>query len=147
MTWTVSARAWGKLALPWGLAQEAVTLSLAPGEQQVFLFVPRPSAQWHAVTWKDVCHILSESFAKAMVLPVCLGTDVLGEPYLVDLAEAPHLFIGELLGAARACVCMPFASLLESGGNEIELVLIDPKAVEFQAYGDCSRLREGGVIV
>ena len=138
----------GKIGFALGFGQEAVTLSLAPGEQQVFLFVPRPAAQWHAVAWKDVCHILSESAAKAMALPVCLGTDVLGEPYLLDLAEAPHLFVGGTTGSGKSmCLHAILLSLLESEGKDVELVLIDPKAVEFQAYGDCARLREGGVIV
>ena len=105
----------GKIGFALGFGQEAVTLALAPGEQQVFLFVPRPAAQWHAVAWKDVCHILAESAARAMALPVCLGTDVLGEPYLLDLAEAPHLFVGGTTGSGKSmCLHAILLSLLES---------------------------------
>ena len=138
----------GKIGFALGFGQEAVTLALAPGEQQVFLFVPRPPRQWRAVAWKDVRHILSETVANAMTLPVCLGTDVLGEPYLIDLAEAPHLFVGGTTGSGKSmCLHAILLSLLESEGDQLQLLLIDPKAVEFQAYGECSRLREGGVIV
>ena len=137
----------GKIGFALGFGQESVTLALAPGERQVFLFVPRPSTQWRAVVWKDVRHMLSEPVADAMTLPICLGTDVLGEPYLIDLAEAPHLFVGGTTGSGKSmCLHAILLSLLENQGDEIQLLLIDPKAVEFQAYGGCSRLREGGVI-
>ena len=136
----------GKIGFALGFGQEAITHALAPKEQQVHLFVPRPVSQWHAVAWTDVCHILSDTVAKTMSLPVCLGTDVLGEPYLLDLAEAPHLFIGGTTGSGKSmCLHAILLSLLENEGNE--LLLIDPKAVEFQAYGGCSRLRDGSVIV
>lgn len=138
----------GKIGFALGFGQDAVTLALAPGERQVFLFVPRPATQWHGVAWKDVCHILSEATARAMALPICLGTDVLGEPYLLDLAEAPHLFVGGTTGSGKSmCLHAILLSLLESDRKNVQLLLIDPKAVEFQSYDKCARLREGGVIV
>ena len=138
----------GKIGFALGFGQESVTLALAPGERQVFLFVPRPSIQWHAVSWKDVSHKLSEPVAEAMILPICLGTDVLGEPYLIDLAEAPHLFVGGTTGSGKSmCLHAILLSLIENRGDQVQLLLIDPKAVEFQAYGGYSRLREGGIIV
>ena len=138
----------GKVGFALGFGQEAVTLSLAPGEQQVFLFIPRPASQWRAVTWRDVRNCLSEPVANVMTLPICLGTDVLGEPFLFDLAEAPHLFVGGTTGSGKSmCLHAILLSLLESQGDNIQLLLIDPKAVEFQAYSECSRLREGGVLV
>lgn len=138
----------GKIGFALGFGQESVRLALAPGERQVFLFVPRPPMQWRTVTWKDVRWKLAEHVANAMMLPICLGTDVLGEPYVVDLAEGPHLFVGGTTGSGKSmCLHAILLSLLESRGDRVQLLLIDPKAVEFQAYGGCSRLRDGGVIV
>ena len=98
----------GKIGFALGFGEESVTLTLATGERQVFLFVPRPPMQWRTITWKDVRHKLDEPAADSMTLPICLGTDVLGEPYLIDLAEAPHLFVGGRRAAERACACTPF---------------------------------------
>lgn len=138
----------GKIGFALGFGEESVTLALATGERQVFLFAPRPPMQWRTVTWKDVCYKLAEPVAEAMILPICLGTDILGEPYLIDLAEAPHLFVGGTTGSGKSmCLHAILLSLLENRGDQIQLLLIDPKAVEFQAYSGCSRLREGGVIV
>ena len=138
----------GKIGFALGFGEESVTLTLATGERQVFLFVPRPPTQWRTVAWKDVRHKLAEPVAEVMTLPICLGTDVLGEPYLIDLAEAPHLFVGGTTGSGKSmCLHAILLSLLERHSDQIQMLLIDPKAVEFQAYGACSRLRDGGVIV
>ena len=138
----------GKIGFAMGLGEEAVTLTLATGERQVFLFVPRPPIQWRTITWKDIRYKLAEPVAEAMTLPICLGTDVLGEPYLIDLAEAPHLFVGGTTGSGKSmCLHAILLSLLERHSEQVQLLLVDPKAVEFQAYGGCSRLLEGGVIV
>ena len=138
----------GKIGFALGFGDESVTLTLATGERQVFLFVPRPPMQWRTITWRDVRYKLAEPVAEKMTLPICLGTDVLGEPYVVDLAEAPHLFVGGTTGSGKSmCLHAILLSLLERHSSQVQLLLIDPKAVEFQAYGGCSRLREGGVIV
>ena len=138
----------GKIGFALGFGEESVTHALATGERQVFLFVPRPPTQWRTVTWKDVRYKLAEPLADTMTLPICLGTDVLGEPYLIDLADAPHLFLGGTTGSGKSmCLHAILLSLLERHTDQVELLLIDPKAVEFQAYDACSRLREGGVIV
>ena len=138
----------GKIGFALGFGQESVTLALATGERQVFLFVPRPPMQWRTVTWKNVRSKLAEPVATAMTLPICLGTDVLGEPYVIDLAEAPHLFVGGTTGSGKSmCLHAILLSLLENRSDSVQLLLIDPKAVEFQAYSGCSRVREGGIIV
>lgn len=123
-------------------------MALAPREQQVFLFVPRPSSDWRSVTWKDVRGALFAPAAKDMSLPVCLGTDVLGDPYLMDLAEAPHLFVGGTTGSGKSmCLHAILLSLLEARGDQVQLVLIDPKAVEFQAYEGSPSIRDGKIII
>ncbi|MCY3791508.1 MAG: FtsK/SpoIIIE domain-containing protein [Gemmatimonadetes bacterium] len=138
----------GKIGFALGFGQESVTLALATGERQVFLFVPRPPTQWRTVTWKDVRSKLAEPVAEAMILPICLGTDVLGEPYVIDLSEGPHLFVGGTTGSGKSmCLHAILLSLLENRGDQIQLLLIDPKAVEFQAYSGCSQLRDGGIVV
>lgn len=82
-----------------------------------------------------------------MALPVCVGTDVLGKPFLFDLAEAPHLFVGGTTGSGKSmCMHALLLSLLRHTGAQPELVLIDPKAVEFSGYEGCSAVRGGGPI-
>ncbi|HJS11614.1 FtsK/SpoIIIE domain-containing protein [Sphingopyxis sp.] len=126
-------------ALGWG--ENAVTSSLARGERRVFLSVPRPASSWRMVDWQDVRDILKSADAEDFRLPLCFGTDVLGDPLLFDLAEAPHLFIGGTTGSGKSmCLHALLLSLLE-GPTPPELVLIDPKAVEFTPYTGNRHLR------
>lgn len=133
----------GKIAFALGLGQESVSSALALGERRVALFVPRTQASWRTVTWSDLRPSLASDEARAMSLPICLGTDVLGNPLLIDLAEAPHLFIGGTTGSGKSmCLHAILLSLLEAT-PDAQLVLIDPKAVEFSAYERSSRIRGG----
>lgn len=126
------------LAFTIGLGAATLTMDLAPGERRVYLDVPRPMASWAWVGWPSVRERLSGT---GYALPVCPGTDILGNPYVFDLAEAPHLLIGGTTGSGKSmCVAALLLSLLE-GPRPPELVLIDPKAVEFRPYDGCRLVR------
>ncbi|WP_447725527.1 FtsK/SpoIIIE domain-containing protein [Sphingomonas koreensis] len=136
-----------KIAFALGLDENAVTYSRAPGDQEVYLLVPRPPASWRYVGWSDVRDALKSSEAGQMALPMCLGTDAMGEPLLRDLAEAPHLFVAGTTGAGKSmCLHAILLSMMEAPGSNTELLLIDPKANEFSAYQSFKRLRTGSIL-
>lgn len=136
----------GKIAFALGWGENAVTTSLATGERRVYLSVPRPTNSWRAVDWRDIRRDLTSDATRDFALPICVGTDVLGDPFLFDLAEAPHLFVGGTTGSGKSmCLHAILLSLL-SDTEVPELVLIDPKAVEFSAYAQNRNVRGGGVI-
>lgn len=133
----------GKVGFALGWGENAVTISLAPGERRVYLSVPRPAATWRMVDWSDVRGALRGDDARRLALPVCVGTDILGDPFLFDLAEAPHLFVGGTTGSGKSmCLHTILLSML-TGPAPPELVLIDPKAVEFNAYAGNRNVRGG----
>ncbi|MFA5969163.1 MAG: FtsK/SpoIIIE domain-containing protein [Sphingomonas sp.] len=140
-------RSLGKIGFALGWGENAVTSSLARGERRIFLSVPRPAASWRMVDWQDVSGALAGPLASSFKLPLCLGTDILGDPLLVDLAEAPHLFIGGTTGSGKSmCLHALLLSMLE-GPTPPELVLIDPKAVEFTPYAGHKDVRYGEPII
>jgi DNA segregation ATPase FtsK/SpoIIIE, S-DNA-T family len=117
------------------------------GERHVVVDIPRPSATWSTVTWQDIKPALASVDAGKMSLPVCVGTDVLGASLVFDLAEAPHLFVDGTTGSGKSmCVHSILLSLLRPAELLPELVLIDPKAVEFAGYKDAKLLRDGSPI-
>ncbi len=131
----------GKIAFALGEKDDSIAMQLAGAERQIYLDVPRGMATWRAVSWQELKPSLQETTALSMALPICLGTDVLGAPYLIDLAEAPHLFVGGTTGSGKSmCLHAILLSLLASA-EPAELVLIDPKAVEFSAYAASKQLR------
>ena len=69
-------------------------------------------------------------------LTVVLGRDISGNIVATDLAKMPHLLIAGTTGSGKSvCVNSILLSLLYKGSpDEVKLVLIDPKMVEFSKY-------------
>lgn len=75
-------------------------------------------------------------------LPLILGVDIAGRHILLDLAKAPHALIAGATGAGKSvCISNLILSLIyRFRPDELELVLIDPKIVEFAIYRDLPHL-------
>lgn len=124
-----------KIAFALGLGDKKVDIAVGTSERTVVLDVPRPSSTWKTVNWPEISFALEGAEALTMSLPVCLGTTVLGAPFLIDLAEAPHLFVGGTTGSGKSmCLHSILLSLNHNRARAPELLLIDPKAVEFAGY-------------
>lgn len=75
-------------------------------------------------------------------LPLALGQDVGGHVLMADLASLPHMLIAGATGQGKT-VCMNsiLAGLLMTRSpEELRLILIDPKIVEFSGYNDLPHL-------
>ncbi len=73
---------------------------------------------------------------------VCLGVDVIGVPVFADLEKMPHLLVAGATGMGKSvCINSILVSLLyKSRPDEIKLILIDPKKVEFKSYAGIPHL-------
>ena len=69
-------------------------------------------------------------------IPIVLGKDVSGDPIITDLARAPHLLIAGATGSGKSvCVNTLIMSLLyKFSPEELRLIMVDPKVVEFEMY-------------
>lgn len=69
-------------------------------------------------------------------LSVVLGKDISGNTIVTDLAKMPHLLIAGTTGSGKSvCVNSILISLLyKATPEEVRLLLIDPKMVEFSKY-------------
>ena len=137
-----------KIGFALGLGEDAISLALMPAERRVSLDIPRAASSWRVVTWGQVVGSLESAIADAMALPICVGTDVLGNPMVLDLAAAPHIFVGGTTGSGKSmCIHGMLLSLIHRKEGCPELVLIDPKGVEFSGYAGIECLRDGEVTV
>jgi S-DNA-T family DNA segregation ATPase FtsK/SpoIIIE len=75
-------------------------------------------------------------------IPLIMGLDIQGKPIITDLAKAPHLLIAGATGSGKS-VCMStliLSMLYKFRPDELELVLIDPKRVEFGLFREVPHL-------
>lgn len=73
---------------------------------------------------------------------VVLGKDVAGSDIFFDIAKMPHLLIAGATGMGKSvCINSIIVSLLyKASPDEVKLILIDPKKVEFSMYGSLPHL-------
>ena len=104
-----------------------------PGKSAVGIEVPNKVTT--IVTMREL--IESEEFRKQKSkLSVVLGKDISGNTIVADLAKMPHLLIAGTTGSGKSvCVNSILISLLyKASPEEVRMVLIDPKMVEFSKY-------------
>ena len=87
--------------------------------------------------------IENDKFSEAKSkLTSCLGMDVGGNPVYFDIAKMPHLLIAGATGMGKSvCINSVIISLLyKARPEDVKLILIDPKKVEFNIYKDIPHL-------
>lgn len=75
-------------------------------------------------------------------LPMALGSDIVGNPVIADLATMPHLLVAGATGAGKSVgMNVMLTSLLASmSPDQVRMILIDPKRLEFAPYSDVPHL-------
>ncbi len=87
--------------------------------------------------------IKSETFQNTQAaLPMVLGVDTIGNPVVIDLAKMPHLLIAGSTGSGKSVGlnAMLISLLCKTSPDDLRLVVIDPKRLEFAPYTDISHL-------
>lgn len=133
-----------KMAFSLGLGGQAIFQGTADEPKTLTLDIPRPAGTWKRYTGADFREWLNTA-PQDWALPVFPGVDVLGKPYGFDLATAPHLLVGGTTGSGKS-VCLHAllqSILLTRTPEEVRVLLIDPKAVEFNAYAQARHLLTG----
>ena len=104
-----------------------------PGKAAVGIEVPNKVVSM--VTMREL--IDSDKFRNSKSkLTTVLGRDISGEIVVTDLAKMPHLLIAGTTGSGKSvCVNSILMSILyKATPDEVKLLLIDPKMVEFSKY-------------
>ncbi len=85
---------------------------------------------------KEVMQDLTEKKTKAGSLMFALGKDIVGNAISDDLTKGPHYLVAGATGSGKSvCLHVMLVSLLmRYSPEELKLVLIDPKSVEFRKY-------------
>ena len=110
-----------------------------PGKDVVGIEVPNEESQ--IIYFKDLLD--SEIFQKSTSpLTMILGKDIVGKPFVTDLKKLPHLLIAGTTGSGKSVGInsMILSLLYKNSPDDLKLVMIDPKMLEFTMYEDIPHL-------
>lgn len=131
-----------KLSANLQMALEAKSLRVQapiPGKNAVGIEVPNRKAR--PVTFREV--VEGDAWRSCEHdIPLVLGKDVAGNDLIIDLATAPHLLVAGATGSGKSvCLNAIMTGLLMSRTpEELRLILVDPKRVEFVSYNELPHL-------
>lgn len=126
-----------------------ISLNLATANIRIEAPIPNKAAVGIEVPnkLKDTVYIRemidSDAFKKCeSKLGAALGKNVSGDVIICNIADMPHILIAGTTGAGKSvCVNSIIMSILfRSTPDEVRLVMIDPKAVEFMIYNGIGHL-------
>lgn len=121
------------------LAATSVRIENIPGKAAVGIEIPNKAN--YIVRLRALIENSAFRDSKSR-LYTALGEDVAGNPVYLDIAKMPHLLIAGATGMGKSvCINSLIVSLLyRNHPNDVKLILIDPKKVEFQPYNDIPHL-------
>ncbi len=101
------------------------------GQGRIGIEVPNPTPELVRIR-----EIFESGRAAKMGLPMYLGKNASGEPMVYDLTKMPHMLIAGTTGSGKSvCINTILMSwLFTKRPDEVKLVLVDPKQVEFDTY-------------
>ena len=114
---------------------------LAPIPGRPYVGIEAPNKKSSIVGLKEMYEagLLDNSTA---AIPLLLGKDISGKDIILDLAKAPHLLIAGATGSGKSvCLNSMLMSLLyRFTPEDLRLILVDPKVVEFSGFAKLPHL-------
>jgi S-DNA-T family DNA segregation ATPase FtsK/SpoIIIE len=115
------------------LGAESVRIQRIPGKSSLGVEIPNNKRE--VIKLRDI--LASEAFVRSpSKLTFALGKTVHDEVYVTDLDVMPHLLIAGATGTGKSvCLNALIASIMyKASPQEVKLILIDPKRLEFTLY-------------
>jgi len=110
-----------------------------PGRDVVGIEIPNDS--FDTVYLRDILESKLFNTSKSP-LTIAMGKDIVGNPFVTDLKKLPHLLIAGTTGSGKSVGinAMILSLLYRNDPDNLKLMLIDPKMLEFSVYNDIPHL-------
>ncbi|MGD8329273.1 MAG: DNA translocase FtsK 4TM domain-containing protein [Acidobacteriota bacterium] len=121
------------------LKAESIRIARLPGKSTVGIEAPNSTRRIIRIRELFESKEFSRSRSK---LTLAVGKEIHGENIVTDLARAPHLLIAGTTGSGKSVAmnAMLMSLLYKATPDEVKLVLVDPKRLEFGLYEDIPHL-------
>ena len=137
-----------KLSKVSGLNKE-VALALAAKDVRIQAPIPGkstigieiPNKQTVMVGVREILEAVPDKLKEAKLLAV-LGKDIMGQPRYCQINKTPHMLVAGSTGSGKS-VCINsiiISILMRAKPEEVKLILVDPKKVEFSMYNGVPHL-------
>jgi S-DNA-T family DNA segregation ATPase FtsK/SpoIIIE len=110
-----------------------------PGKDVVGIEIPNKTVE--TIYLREIFE--SKLFKEAASpLTIALGKDIVGKPFITDLKKLPHLLIAGTTGSGKSVGinAMILSLLYKNSPDQLRLLMIDPKMLEFSIYNDIPHL-------
>ena len=110
-----------------------------PGKDVVGIEIPNETRE--TIYLREILE--SKLFQEAASpLTMALGKDIVGKPFVTDLKKLPHLLIAGTTGSGKSVGinAMILSLLYRNSPDNLRLLMIDPKMLEFSIYNDIPHL-------
>ena len=110
-----------------------------PGEEAVGIEVPNRSPA--GISFREIIESNEWKNFKGE-LPLLFGRDAAGRELIADLASMPHMLVAGATGQGKS-VCLNSiinGLLMTKTPDQLKLIMVDPKSVEFTAYSSIPHL-------
>jgi S-DNA-T family DNA segregation ATPase FtsK/SpoIIIE len=132
------------LANDLALATEAPTGQIRieapiPGRNLVGIEIPNRSLEVVTLRTMLASSTMQKNKSK---LAVSMGLDVSGSPVIADITKMPHVLVAGTTGSGKSVLVNSFicSILFRASPQEVKLIMVDPKRVEFTSYNGIPHL-------
>lgn len=127
------------LALALGVDSKAVRIDTIPETTYLGIEIPRTNREM--IRFRELME--SPNMRRQdFYLPIPIGKDIDGSIVTADIQKMPHLLIAGATGSGKSVLTNSFISslLMQKSPDELRLILVDPKQVEFSDYNGIPHL-------
>lgn len=113
----------------------------APIPEKDVVGIEVPNSQKEMIYLREILE--SEVFkSSSSPLVLGLGKDIVGNPFVTDLQKLPHLLIAGTTGSGKSVGlnAMILSLLYRNSPDNLRLIMVDPKKVEFSLYEEIPHL-------
>ena len=110
-----------------------------PGKSAVGIEVPNASRV--TITLRELLE--SEEFQKSKSkLSFAVGKDISGKTIVTDIAKMPHVLVAGSTGSGKSVLIntLIMSIIFKADPNDVKLIMVDPKMVEFMAFAEIPHL-------